>query len=58
MKFEKGDIVKHKPGGPKMVISSVESDKIYFCRWYSQANDEFNIEDFQAEELELLEKSK
>lgn len=56
MKFEKGNIVKHKPGGPKMVISSAESEDRYFCRWYSQANDKFNEETFCAEELELLEK--
>ena len=58
MKFEKGNIVEHKAGGPKMVICSVESDDRYFCSWWSEANNRFDGTTLQAEELELLEKGK
>lgn len=60
MKFEKGNVVTHKgggiTGGPRMVICSVESEGMCICSWYSKTNDKFNIERFEAEELELAAK--
>ncbi|MBA7493964.1 hypothetical protein ES702_04530 [subsurface metagenome] len=56
MKFELGNKVKHKAGGPKMIICSVTPEGLCSCRWYSRANDKFNSQNFQAEELELIGK--
>ena len=56
MKFEAGNIVRHKAGGPKMVIRSIKADGRCFCSWYSQFNDKFDSKDFQPEELKLEKK--
>lgn len=56
MKFEKGNVVRHKAGGPTMVISSIEDNGLCICSWHSRTNDEFKQKDFYPEELELIEK--
>lgn len=51
-KFNIGDVVKLKSGGPKMTVSSIE-DKACKCVWFDQSS---KIEDSFSEEL--LEKYK
>ena len=33
-KFEPGDVVRQKPGGPPMVVRAVSGDTAY-CQWYA-----------------------
>lgn len=58
MKYKKGDILKHKTGGPKMIVIGYsyfsderwydweirgESEQGYLCRFYIPKNAEINV---------------
>jgi uncharacterized protein YodC (DUF2158 family) len=53
--FNKGDLVFHKSGGPKMVVvnptwkASATSLPQVFCRWWG--TDKFEFEKFEPNEL-------
>ena len=65
-KFNPGDVVRLKSGGPKMTIINRERDDTIFlkwkCRWYSTGlaglEDGYKEELFSDKELELIREIK
>lgn len=49
--FKKGDMVRHKTGGPPMVYLEVSEYGEAYCTWV--ANGKKQADTFQLEELEL-----
>ncbi len=54
-----GDVVRLKSGGPRMTVSTVESDdrgQFVKCFWFSQSVDGFGAVDGHAFSMECLER--
>ena len=54
-----GSIVRHKMGGPKMVVygtwhSETYNRDYYCCRWWDAEYEKFRREDFTRDELQRL----
>ena len=54
--FKLGDRVRHKTGGPHMIITDLESDHVW-CRWMDKSG-HAQTNSFIPEELEHVEKPK
>ena len=52
--IEPGDKVKHKSGGPEMIVSSISEDGIVECRWWKTRLDDFASDTFNMAELEKV----
>ena len=50
-KFESGDIVQLKSGGPQMTVSNVNG-KIISCMWWEKSKNDYNERDFNENLLD------
>ena len=53
LKFNVGDVVKHKAANFKMVITHYDKDRLlYHCQWYNDSLNDFKNERFSEYQLE------
>jgi uncharacterized protein YodC (DUF2158 family) len=63
MVFNPGDVVRHKSGGPKMIVveygtwGMASEEKGYRCRWWDEKNTTFSDRVFAEVELEAYRAS-
>lgn len=53
LKFNIGDVVKHKAADFKMVITFYDDERnLYHCQWYNNTINDFKNERFSEHQLE------